>query len=128
MLIVDSSPLSNYNTLNDDSGLVGAANYAFANATKIMTITDASVLPAGHVFAGMIVDIYDKNGNSKSGRIAAAGGNVAIDLDAGVSLDLSAPVTIKVRVITDKNFTKTGSAYNVPVIADIAATAIQFEK
>jgi hypothetical protein len=125
---IDTSALFNYNTLKDDSGVGAAANLSFVTATKVLTITDVSVLPAADPFVAMLVDVYDRQGNSKSARIAAAAGNVAIDLDAAVSLDMTGPFSIKVKLVTTKGFEKNGGYYDMPTNADIAATPIQFEK
>lgn len=126
MQLTDTSTIQNYDQLGNDSAFIPAATYAFVTATKILTITDASTMAAGDVFVAMIVDVYDQKGVMKSGRIAAAAGNVAIDLDAAPSLDITGLFAIKLRVVTQKGFAKVGAVYNMPVNADIAATAVPF--
>ncbi len=127
MQAINTSGIQHYDQLANDSGVKAAATLQFATATKVLTITDASVITAPEAFVAMKVDVYDQQGNSKSAIINAAGGNAAIDLDAAVSLDMTGPVRIKVSLVTT-NFEKEGSYYNMPVNADIAAgTAIPFE-
>jgi hypothetical protein len=128
MLVVDGSGANQYPKLKDDSVLAGVANFTFTTATKIINIVDASVFTGGDAFKSMTIDVYDKQGNYKSAQILAAGGNVNIDLDAAVSLDMTGVFAIKVKVVSVNGFEKVGYYYDMPTNADIAATAIVFEK
>lgn len=126
MQVIDTTGAKNYDQASNDSAFLPGANYAFVTATKILTITDTSTIDAGDTFAAALVEVYDQKGVVKTGRIAALGGNVAIDLDAAPSLDMTGKIAIKVRVVTAKEFSKTGIVYDMPVTADIAATAVPF--
>lgn len=120
MQVVDTSASKNYDVRND-AGLTAAASYAFVKATNVLTITDASTIPAGDTFRAMVITVTDQKGATKSGRITAAAGNATIDLDAATSLDLTGPVSITAALVTDKAI-KDGSVYGVSVQADTSGS------
>lgn len=128
MKAIDNTNALNYDKLADDTAFLPKANLGYVHATKVLTITDATtVVPAGQAYAGMTVEVFDKNGTSKVGRIAAIDGNVAIDLDANPSLDLSGDIDIKVTCTTNKGLAKDGWFYGMKLGADTAG-ALVFEK
>lgn len=125
MQAIDTSASNNYDARRD-VGLVAAATYAFVKATNILTVTDASTIPAGDTFTAMVITVTDRKGASKSGRIAAALGNAAIDLDASTALDLTGPVQVTATLVTAKD-SKDGAQYNLDVQADTSGS-LTFEK
>lgn len=127
MKIIDNSASLNYDQKGDDRTFLPAATFGFVNSTKVLTITEAGSVPAGDTFARMNVEVFDKNGNSKTGTIAAAAGNVAIDLDAATALDLTGDINIKVTAATTKGLAKDGAFYGLKPIAD-ASGSLTFEK
>jgi hypothetical protein len=125
MHVVDVSGLENYRAGSNDAALVPVGTFGYANATKILTITLTSVgLPAGHAFGRANIEVFDRSGGKKVGKIDTATGNTTIDLDAdnasGKPLDLTREINIKITVATDKGLAKNGWFYGLQPIADAA--------
>jgi hypothetical protein len=58
----------------------------------LMSFTDIAVLPAGHTFTSIAIQVQDDQGGSFSKNITAAGGSVTFNHgDGGLVLDASAP-------------------------------------
>jgi hypothetical protein len=127
MKVVDNTAALNYPNLGADATFVPVVTWAFVNATKIVTFTEGGAVPAGDTFKRVNIEVFDRNGNKKTGSISAAAGNVAIDLDASTSLDLTGPVAFKAVVSTVKNLSKDGSFYDFMPVADASGTLL-FEK
>lgn len=127
MKVIDNSASLNYDLKGDDRTFLPAATFGFVKSTNILTITEAGAVPAGDTFKRMNVEVFDKNGNSKTGTIAAAAGNVAIDLDAATSLDLNGDINIKVTAVTSNGLAKDGWYYGLKPVAD-ASESLSFEK
>lgn len=81
-------------------GFQPAIQYALNTSTKELTVTDASVFPAGDSFQNVNVWAIDKNGNEVKGSITAAAGNVVLDLVA--PFDINGGFTITATVVSAK--------------------------
>lgn len=127
MHIIDNSQVLNYPQKLDDSTFLPVVTVGFTNSTKVLLFTEAGAVPAGDTFKRVNIEVFDKNGNKKTGTIASATGTASIDLDAATSLDLTGDINILVTVSTVKNLSKDGSYYGLKPIAD-STFAIAFEK
>lgn len=127
MKVVDNSASLNYNTLGADSTFLPVVTWAFTLSTKVVVFTEAGAVPAGDTFKRLNIEVFDRNGNKKTGTTATATGTVTIDLDAATALDLTGPVHFKAIVSTVKNLSKDGSFYDFDPVAD-AAGSLLFEK
>lgn len=91
-------------------GFTPKVSYAFDATAKTVTVTDASVIPAGDTFKIIHVHVHDNVGGEVDGEINAAAGNVAIDVS---TLDLSRPLNITATLTTVNQISADGSAYNL---------------
>lgn len=70
-----------------------------------MSFTDITVLPAGHSFISIDIQVQDDQGASFSRKVNAAGGTVTFEQgDGGLALDASAPnrtYLVSARLVTD---------------------------
>lgn len=119
--------IDNTNLLNmcRDCGLPGfepKASYAYNFGAKTVTVTDASVIPAGVALKKVKVKVHDFYGGTAVGEIAAAAGNVVIDVSG---LDLSKQLAIAVTVILDNGGIADGGAYGIGAAGDIGAWDVQ---
>ena len=82
------------------NGFQPAISYSLNTETKALTVTDASVFPAGDSFKAVNVWAIDKNGNEVKGQITAAAGNVVLNLVA--PFDVNGGFTITATVVSTK--------------------------
>lgn len=83
------------------SGFNPAINYSLNTGTKVLTVTDASVFPAGDTFKNVNVWAIDSKGNEVKGRITAAAGNTTLNLATG-GFDVGSGFAITATVVSTK--------------------------
>jgi hypothetical protein len=102
--------LTNVVSFADSSSIAAALSETFAPSSNlqfptVITITDISVLPAGHTFMQMDVSVRDDLGNGIAKSISTAGGAVTFNQgDGGLMLDGSSPgrlYRISIRLTTN---------------------------
>lgn len=81
-------------------GFAPAISYSLNAGTKALTVTDASVFPAGDSFKSVNIWAIDKNGNEVKGQITAAAGNAVLSLVA--PFDVNGGFTITATVVSTK--------------------------
>lgn len=97
----------------DCPGFIPALTYSYNAGTKALTITDASTFPAGNGIAKITVSATDGKGNTKTGQISTAAGNVVLDLSTGLVIGAKG-FNIRGQVVTALRCAGDLSAYNVP--------------
>lgn len=127
MKVIDNTGALNYDRQNVDSTFLPAVTFTFTNSTKVLLFTEAGSVPSGDTFKKVNVEVFDRQGNKKTGSISSAAGTLSIDLDASPTLDLTGDVNIMATVTTVKNLAKDGGYYNLKPITD-GAGALTFEK
>ena len=100
-----TSLLSYADSTNTLSPLDNSFNASGLRFPTTMTFTDISVLPAGHTFVQIDIQVQDDQGGSFSQSIHAAHGSVIFNQgDGGLALDASAPnrtYLVSARLSTD---------------------------
>ena len=82
------------------NGFQPAIQYSLVAGTKKLTVTDASVFPAGDSFKNVNIWAIDKHGNEVKGSIKAPAGNVVLDLAS--NFDVNGGFTITATVVSIK--------------------------
>lgn len=98
------------------NGLNPAIQYSLVAATKQLTVTDASVFPAGDSFENINIWAIDKDGNEVTGQITAAAGSATLDLsedfDVNGGFTITATVVSAKRAVADLSVRGVGLALN----------------
>jgi hypothetical protein len=122
MYVIDNTNLIN---MCRDCGLPGflpKASYVFDAGARTVTVTDDSDIPADAALKKIKVKVHDYYGGTAVGEIAAAAGNVVVDVS---DLDLSKQLAIAVTVILDNGGIADGGAYGIGAAGDIGHWDVQ---
>lgn len=105
----------------DCPGFVPAVSWSYVASTKVLTVTDASTFPSGDGMGAINVTVSDGAGHTKSGRIAAAAGNVALDLSSGMTLGPNG-INISATVVTTHRCVGDLASFNIGIAANGSGT------
>jgi hypothetical protein len=119
---IDNSNLINYRGCLP-AGFTPALTYAYNAGAATVTVTDATVLPAGDTLKKIRVRIHDKFGGEVRGSISALLGNTgAISV---ASLNTSKGLDITVTITTTNMIAADGGAYHIDAAGSISNWDIQ---
>jgi hypothetical protein len=119
---IDNTNLVNYRGCLP-AGFTPALTYAYNAGAKTVTVTDATVIPAGDTLKKIRVRIHDKFGNEVRGSISALLGNTGAVSTA--TLDDSKGLDITVTITTTNMIAADGGAYHIGAAGSIANWDIQ---
>lgn len=109
MQAINNLGIINYDAL--PATFTGSATFEHDIDAETLTVTDASSgFPAGDSFRRLHVDVFDKFGNKKYGKIDAAAGNVVLDIS---TLNVSRGIAVLITVVSTKGLAKDGTAFKI---------------
>jgi hypothetical protein len=105
------------------TGFAAGVSYAYDAGAKTITVTEGSTFPAADALAIVHVYVTDKHGNSKYGKIEAAGGNVVINVAA---MNANGGFNIIATVVSNDKCIGDLAVYDVAAATVAAGTAGTF--
>lgn len=114
---IDNSQLLGYNKNYDYSGLQPKLTVDYDAGAGTITVTEGGAVPAGDAIKNINVQVHDGFGGTKYGNIAAAAGNVVINIAGAPALNPSKGLAVTASLLTRAGLTATGSLHNVGMFA-----------
>lgn len=110
MKAIDNSGILNITNNCECSGFEPAVNYSYDSGADTITVTDASVFPAGDGLKIIHINVTDTHGGDKYAKIEVAAGNVVIDVSG---LNANGGFNIRATVVTNDDCDATLTAYGI---------------
>lgn len=126
MQSINNGPVLKYDQNNNN--LDAAVNFSYNAGTKELTVTDATVYPAGDDRKALNVTAYDKFGGKKEFQLTGADVDDAVtaDLDAAPNaLNVTEGVSIIVTLTTNLGKIKDGTVHDIATLKSAGSVTMQ---